>query len=225
MACSVAAVGEGTHAVVAPAFGWPIFCSTMSAISSVIAHMPLPICALPENPVGKARVDVGVLVGLDPRGALHRTLADHRARLHRGVDLVAGAVKEAGVDEHHPVCGGLDAGLQVERGAALLVHDADLDGGRRQAEHVLDAGEQLGGERHLVGPVHLRLDDVDRSGAAVGQRPVGVGLFRPCIAIEAGEQRVLDAFAVPRCPRRRRSRHWSSGVRRCGRTAGCGPAG
>ena len=39
-----------THAVVAPAFGWPIFCSTMSAISSVIAHMPLPICALPRRP-------------------------------------------------------------------------------------------------------------------------------------------------------------------------------
>jgi hypothetical protein len=46
----VAAVGEGTHAVVAPALGWPIFCSIMSAISSVMAHMPLPIWALPRRP-------------------------------------------------------------------------------------------------------------------------------------------------------------------------------
>ena len=53
MACRVAAVGEGTHAVVAPAFGWPIFCSTMSAIRSVMAHMPLPIWARPENPVAR----------------------------------------------------------------------------------------------------------------------------------------------------------------------------
>ena len=53
MACSVAAVGEGTQAVVAPARGWPIFCSTMSAIRSGIAHMPLPICARPDSPAAR----------------------------------------------------------------------------------------------------------------------------------------------------------------------------
>ena len=37
---------------------------------------------------------------------------------------------------------------------------------RRQAEHVLDAVEQLDGEGDLLGAVHLRLDDVDRAGAA-----------------------------------------------------------
>jgi hypothetical protein len=43
-------------------------------------------------------------------------------------------------DEHHPVGGGQDGGLQVQRGAPLLVHDADLEGGLRQAENVLDTG-------------------------------------------------------------------------------------
>ena len=33
--------------------------------------------------------------------------------------------------------------LQVDDGAAFLVHDAELDGGLRQPEHVLDAAEQL----------------------------------------------------------------------------------
>jgi hypothetical protein len=47
----------------------------------------------------KADVDVPVLVGGDPGGAFHVALADHRAGFHRGVDLVAGAVEEAGVDE------------------------------------------------------------------------------------------------------------------------------
>ena len=47
---SVAAVGEGTQAVFAPAIGWPIFCAIMSAILSGAAHMPLPICALPGRP-------------------------------------------------------------------------------------------------------------------------------------------------------------------------------
>ena len=50
MACNVAAVGEGTQAVLAPASGCPIFTFTMSAIRSGIAHIPFPICAWPGNP-------------------------------------------------------------------------------------------------------------------------------------------------------------------------------
>ncbi len=44
------AVGEGTQAVLAPAFGWPTFCSSIAAILSGIAHMPLPIWAWPLRP-------------------------------------------------------------------------------------------------------------------------------------------------------------------------------
>ena len=47
--------------------------------------------------------------------------------MHGGVDLVARAVEEPGVDEDQPLAGLVDAGLQVEGRAALLVHDADLD--------------------------------------------------------------------------------------------------
>ena len=50
MACSVAAVGEGTQAVLAPACGWPILVSIIAAIRSGMAHMPLPICAWPGRP-------------------------------------------------------------------------------------------------------------------------------------------------------------------------------
>ena len=45
-----AAVGEGTQAVFAPARGWAIFSSSIAAIRSGIAHIPLPIWALPERP-------------------------------------------------------------------------------------------------------------------------------------------------------------------------------
>ena len=37
----------------APEFGWPIFCSSMAAISSGIAHIPLPIWARPGKPQAK----------------------------------------------------------------------------------------------------------------------------------------------------------------------------
>jgi len=40
----------GTQAVLAPALGWPIFCSSMACIRSGMAHMPLPICAMPDRP-------------------------------------------------------------------------------------------------------------------------------------------------------------------------------
>ena len=84
--------------------------------------------------------------------------------------------------------------LQVEGRAPLLVHHADLEGGLRQAEHVFDPAEQLGGERDLVGTVHLRLDDVDGPGAAVDQRAVGVTLLESVDRRRAGEERVHDAF-------------------------------
>ena len=60
--------------------GWAIFWSSMSAIRSGIAHMPLPICARPGEAAGEADVDIVVLIGLEPVGALHLALADHRAR-------------------------------------------------------------------------------------------------------------------------------------------------
>ena len=61
-------------------------------------------------------------------------------------------------------------------------------------EHVLDPAEQLDGERHLVGSVHLGLDDVDRAGAAVDLRAVSVAGLQAVHSDQAGEQRVLDAF-------------------------------
>jgi hypothetical protein len=89
--------------------------------------MPLPICALPRRPAGEADEHVVALVGLDPGAAFHVALAQHRAGPHRAVHLVAGAVEEAGVDERDAVRRRRNAGLQVDAGTALLVHDAEFD--------------------------------------------------------------------------------------------------
>ena len=142
----------------------------------------------------QAGVDVVVLVCQDPRLRLHDGLAAHRARFHGGVDLIAGAIQEAGVDEDHPIRGGLDGGLEVDGGATLLVHDADLEGGVRESEHLFDAAKQLGGEGHFLGPVHLGLHDVDGPGAAVLQRTVLLAGTKTVDRDQAGEQRILDAL-------------------------------
>ena len=51
-------VGEGTHAQLAPTCGCTTFCAIMSPIMSGLAHMPLPICALPVKP---ARTPISTL--------------------------------------------------------------------------------------------------------------------------------------------------------------------
>jgi hypothetical protein len=75
--------------------------------------MPLPICALPGQAAGQTDLDIAFLIGGDPGRALDLALAQHGAGLHRGVDLVAGAVQEAGVDEHDPVAHGMDAAARL----------------------------------------------------------------------------------------------------------------
>mmetsp|Transcript_108186 Transcript_108186/g.286687 ORF Transcript_108186/g.286687 Transcript_108186/m.286687 type:complete len:731 (-) Transcript_108186:3-2195(-) len=115
----------------------------------------------------QADVDVGVLVGLDPGLLLHVGLADHGPGHHAGVDLVAGAVEEAGVDEEDARGGGSDALAQVDTGAALLVHDAHLDGVPAQAEELLGTPEERVREGDLARAMHLGLDDVHRAQPAV----------------------------------------------------------
>ena len=131
--------------------------------------MPLPICACPGRPQASPISTFQSPAGLEPWLIAHRPFADHRPGFHGGVDLVAGPIEETRIDEKHPRFNGTDAFLQIDRRAPLLIHEADLDGVARQRQHVLDGGEQIVGERDFVRAVHLRLDDVDRAGAAVAQ--------------------------------------------------------
>ena len=89
--------------------------------------------------------------------------------------------------------GGGNTGFQVDAGAALFVHDAELDGADLQAQHLLDAGEQLGGKRHLSGAVHLGLDDVDRALARVANG-VFLGAGQVVHGDGGGHHRVQNAF-------------------------------
>ena len=79
------------------------------------------------------------------------------------MNLVAGAVEEAGIDEKHPVGRRRYAGLEIDGGAPLLVHDADLYRMPGQRQHVLDPGKKRIGERDFSRPVHFWLHDVDRA--------------------------------------------------------------
>src|SRR5690606_26898136 len=63
----------------------------------------------------KTDIHVPVFVGGNPLLLLHVGLAHHGARFHGGVDLIAGTVEEAGVDEHDTLFGNTDTFFQVHR--------------------------------------------------------------------------------------------------------------
>jgi len=100
MACRVAAVGEGTQAL----FG-------LNHGVHFVGHGPhaLSDLGMAWQAARQADVDVPVLVGEQPGARLHVSLAHHGACLHGGMDLVAGSVEKAGVDEDHTLAGGADA--------------------------------------------------------------------------------------------------------------------
>ena len=102
--------------------------------------------------------------------------------------LVAGAVEEASVDEGHARAGRLDARLEVDAGASLLVHDAHLQGIVRHAQQLFDATEQLVGEGHFERAVHLRLDDIDAAGTRVA------ATLQVVQGDQAGDHRIEDTL-------------------------------
>ena len=131
---------------------------------------------------GQPDQNVVALIGLDPRAAFHIAFANHGASAHGGMHLVARAVKEAGIDKRNTAAGRCDAGLQVDAGSAFFIHDSQLDGARRQAEHFFYAPKQLVGERHFCWAVHFGLDDVHRAFARVAN-----GIFFSALQIMHGD--------------------------------------
>mmetsp|Transcript_33669 Transcript_33669/g.77723 ORF Transcript_33669/g.77723 Transcript_33669/m.77723 type:complete len:318 (-) Transcript_33669:1023-1976(-) len=119
----------------------------------------------------QADVHIASFIRLDPILFLHVALADHRPCTHACVDLVAGAVQKARVDEKHTFHGRAQALAQVGAGAALLVHDAHLDGVSTEAEELLRSPKEAAGQGNLLWPMLLRLHNVDGTFPAVQQAP------------------------------------------------------
>jgi len=94
---------------------------------------------------GKIHIDIVVLMGIDSCGVAHFALADDRTSLEGGMNFVAGAIQEAGIDEDDAFARGMDAVGAVEAGAPFLVHDPDLDRVAGEAGHVLHAREDVAG--------------------------------------------------------------------------------
>ncbi|MCY1524644.1 hypothetical protein D9M68_595870 [compost metagenome] len=107
--------------------------------------------------------------------------------------LVARAVEEARVDEGHAGGGGFDAGFEVDAGAALLVHDAHLQGVARQLQQVFDTVEEFACERGLGRAVHLGLHDVDGAGARI---QLAFAVLQRGQAGDHGVQDALGDFAA-----------------------------
>ena len=104
--------------------------------------------------------------------------------------FIAGTIQEARVDEHYPLGRLGNAGLQVDCGASLFVHNAHFQGIRWQAQQRLDGGEQAIGKGHFFGAMHLGLDDINTALTAVG---VGVTI-QIVHGTQYGEDGIQDAL-------------------------------
>src|SRR6185312_12117380 len=87
------------------------------------------------------------------------------------MNLISGPIEKPGVDKDDAAAGSRNTGLEIDRGATLLIHDAHLHRVSGETEQFLDSGEQGVGKGYFLWPVHLRLHDVNGAGAAV--RPPG----------------------------------------------------
>ena len=92
---------------------------------------------------GQTNIHIAVFVALNPALHFHGRLWHHWAGLHAGVNLVAGAVEEAGVNECHTRLRCANAFLQVHRSATLFVHDADLQRVLWHADDVFYCSEYI----------------------------------------------------------------------------------
>ena len=160
-----------------------------------IGHGPHAFSNLRFTAQSAAQPDqyVIALIGLDPRAAFHVAFAHHGAGVHGGMHLVARAVEKASVDKRNTAAGRGDTGLQIDAGSAFLVHDAQLDSARRQAEHFFYAAKELVGECHFGRAMHFGLDDIHRAFARVAN-----GIFFGALQIMHGDggghHRIQNAF-------------------------------
>ena len=83
--------------------------------------------AVPGQPGLEADAHVPIFIRRDPTRGFDLGLRNHGARFHVRVQLVAGAIEEARVDEDDAFARDANAFFEVDRRAALLVHDADLE--------------------------------------------------------------------------------------------------
>ncbi len=83
------------------------------------------------------------------------------------MNFVACSIKKPGVDENHSLSCLVYTTPQVNRGAALFIHDSHFKRQRSQAETRLNCAEQLISEGNLLGPVHLWLHNVDATSARI----------------------------------------------------------
>ena len=109
----------------------------------------------------KADVNIEIFVGRDPTLALDEILAREGACFHRRVDFVSRTVQKTGVDKSHTMAGRMNAGLQIDRRAALFVHDADFDCVGGKPQNLFNAREDGVGESDFLRTMHFRFHDIN----------------------------------------------------------------
>ncbi len=159
----MAAVGDGTQAVFAPAIGCPTFCTSMSAIRSGAAHMPLPICALPRRPHSRPISTFWssyALIQAVPRISFLRIIGP--ASIEVWISSPVRSRNPVLMNTTRCVAAAIQALrlAEVRRSSSMIPIFRVFAANPRIA---FNPREQVSGQRDLLRTMHLRLDDVDRT--------------------------------------------------------------
>ncbi len=85
------------------------------------------------------------------------------------MDFVTSAVKETGINEHHPLMRRCNACLKIYACAAFFIHDAHFDGVAGKGQNILHMFKHFIGKGHFLRSMHLWLNDIDGLGLRVSR--------------------------------------------------------
>ena len=184
--------GDGTQAVLAPACG----CADLlrEHVGHPVGRRPHALADLRPagKPAGEADRDVALLIGRDPgRSPSSRPCGPSApARIEVWISSPVRSRKPVLMNTMRSFTAWMQAArlAEVRRSSSIT---PTLIVWRARPSRSSTASNRSVGEGRFLGPVHLRLDDVDRAGAAVAAAAAALEVVQ---RDQAGDDRVEDAF-------------------------------
>ena len=132
-------------------------------ISHHIRHGPHAFTnlSLARKPTSQTYIYIPIFISADPGSLFHIPFADHRPCFHRGMNFITCSIEEPCIDKHNAIFRSADTFFQINSGAAFFVHNTNLHGALRQANHIFNSCKDFNSKSHLFWAMHFRLHNVN----------------------------------------------------------------
>ncbi len=107
------------------------------------------------------------------------------------MDFIARAIQKACIDKAQTLFRRADTFLEIDRRAALLIHDAQFDGIGFKTQHAFNMGENLIRESHFFWAMHFGLHHIDGPCDRIAR---ALGFVQVMLGDQSGDHRIHHAF-------------------------------